>query len=239
MKDYLIIIFSLFVISCSNQSTKNDKFIRADLISNTTSENDTVSDSKLLVDTLTIDGIDYIIFQSYPGRDTSSNLTIIDRKKDTVYIHRNYATNGFELEDFNNDGILDIRMYQLSNIGGISELIMYNKVSKSFQEILNFTDFAEPKKIKNSIYWYSYQRAGCADVNWESKLFKIVDFRAMEVGEIDGIFCEHEPKKGIFIYRTKGKQKNLIHSENKWPEKFCDRWAYMEDYWTKNYKKFE
>jgi hypothetical protein len=234
-----MIIFSLFVISCSNQSTKNDKFIQADLIPNNTSENDSLKDSKLLVDTLTIEGIDYIVFQSYPGRDTSCNLTIINRKNDTVYIHRNYATNGFELEDFDNDGILDIRMYQLSNIGGISELIMFNKASKSFQEVLNFIDFADPKKIKNSAFWYSYQRAGCADVNWESKLFKIVDFRAIEVGEINGIFCEHEPKKGIFIYRITGKQKSLIHSENKWLEKFRDRWVYMEDFWTKNYKKFE
>jgi hypothetical protein len=239
MKIYFLVIFSLLVISGRNQSTKNDKFGRADLIPTTTTENDTMRESKLLLDTLTIEGSNFIVFQSYPGRDTSCNLTIIDRKKDTVYIHRNYATNGFELEDFDNDGILDIRLYQLSNIGGISELIMFNKTSKSFQEILNFTDFADPKKIDNSVFWYSYQRAGCADVNWESKLFKIVDFRAIEVGEINGIFCEHEPNKGIFIYRTLGKQKTQIHSENKWPEKFRDRWVYIEDYWTKNYKKFE
>ena len=239
MKFYFVIIFSLFVFSCSNQSTKNDNFMRSDTIPNITSENDNLSDLKLLVDTLTIEGIDYIVFQSYPGRDTSCNLTIIDRKKDTVYIHQNYATNGFELEDFDNDGILDIRMYQLSNIGGISELIMFNKASKSFHEVLNFTDFADPKKIKNSAYWYSYQRAGCADVNWESKLFKIVDFKTIELGEMTGIFCEHEPKKGIFIYRITGKQKNLILSENKWPEKFRDRWEYIENYWTKNYMKFE
>jgi hypothetical protein len=239
MKIYFLITIGLLVISCGNQSTKEHKLPRADLIPDTTSENDTMRESKLLLDTLTIEGNDFIVFQSYPGRDTSCNLTIIDEKEDTVYVHRNYATNGFEFEDFDNDGLLDIRLYQLSNIEGISELIMYSKTSKSFQEILNFTDFPDPKKIDSSEFWYSYQRAGCADLNWESKLFKIVDFRAIEVGEINGFFCDNEPNKGIFIYRTSGKKKRQIHSENKWPEKFRDRSEYIEDYWYKNYKKFD
>jgi hypothetical protein len=239
MKVNFILLFGLLIISCNHESSKNNKFSQSDSIPNIASEKDQLKDSLLLVDTLTIEGNNFIVFQSYPGRDTSCNLTITDSKKDTVYVHPNYATNGFELEDFDNNGILDIRMYQLSNIGGISELIMFNKATKTFQEVKNFSDFADPKKIKNSAYWYSYQRAGCADVNWESKLFTIVGFKAIEVGEINGLFCEIEPQKGIFIYKITGKQRKLIHTEKSWPKKYNDRWAYMDDYWTKNYKNFE
>ncbi len=238
-----VIIMSLYIfyLSASNKKqsnidTSNDNLSCND---NLNPKDNSLGASKLLMDTLTIEGNDFIVFQSYPGRDTSCNLTIIDSKKDTVYQHRNYATNGFELEDFDRDGIMDIRMFQLSNIEGISELIMYYKTSKTFQEIRNFKDFANPKKIEHSEFWYSYQRTGCADVNWESKLFKMKNFKAIAVGEIDGIFCEHEPKKGIFIYKISGPQKIQIHSENKWPEQFQDRWEYLEDYWTKNYRKFE
>jgi hypothetical protein len=239
MRIFFLVIFSILVIICSNQLANNNNNVKADIILNSTSDNDSVRASRLLLDTLTIEGSDFIVFQSYPGRDTSCNLTIINSKKDTVYIHRNYATNGFELEDFDKDGLLEIRMYHLSNIGGISELIMFNKTSKIFQEITNFIDFADPKKIDNTEYWYSYQRAGCADANWESKLFKIFDFKAIEIGEIDGIFCVHEPNKGIFVYRTSGKQKAQIYSENKWPENYQDVRVYIADYWTHNYMKFE
>ncbi len=216
--EYLIFLFLLF--GCNNQSVNLDK-------------------SKLLIDTLDIEGSEFIVFQSYPGRDTSCNLTIIDCNEDTVYIHANYATNGFELEDFDDNGLLDIRMYHLSNIGGISELILYDKKSKSFKEVKNFTEFAQPTKLENSEYWYSYQRRGCADANWESKLFRIQDFKAIEMGKIDGIFCDSDTIKGIFIYKTSEEKMTKIHSEKMRKEEFIDRDAYVKDYWKNNYKKFE
>lgn len=220
MKFEPLIIFCFILFSCKNPSVNLDK-------------------SKLLIDTLNIEGNEFIVFQSYPGRDTSCNLTIIDSNKDTVYKHTNYATNGFEFEDFDCDGILDIRMNQLSNIGGISELIIFDKTRKSFKEVMNFTDFADPERIKNTEYWYSYQRRGCADENWESKLFKILNFEAIEMGSIDGIFCNSESSKGIFIYKTTKDQRIKIHYENKGSNEYVDRHKYIEDYWTRNFMKFD
>jgi hypothetical protein len=239
MKIHFLIAFCVSIIGCNNQSADSKKNANSDLILNSISKNDSIRKSRLLIDTLTIEGKDYIVFQSYPGRDTSCPLTIIDNLRDTIYIHHNYATNGFEFEDFDNDGTLDIRMYQLSNIGGVSELIMFDKTSKSFREIMNFTDFAEPKKIENTKYWYSYQRSGCADVNWESRLFKIENFKAVEIGRLDAIFCDYELNKGIFIFKISRDKKIKIHFENKLPEKYADRYLYIQDYWTNNYRKFE
>ena len=150
-------------------------------------------------DTLKIDNSFYFVIQDDPRSETNRNLVILNDKSDTIYKHNDFATNGFEFEDFDNDGTLDIRLYQISNVGGLSELIMFDKNSKEFKNVENFTRFFEPTKPKKTKLWYSYHRSGCADINWDSDLFYIHNFKAIRIGNISGRGCEGEPKNGIFI----------------------------------------
>jgi hypothetical protein len=193
----------------------------------------------VLIDTLKIDLQKFIVIQNDPRDDKQMNLSILNSKKDTIYVHDTYATNGFNFEDFDNNGILDIRLDQITNVGGVSELIFYDKNNKIFKAVEDFSNYPNPTKIKNTKYWYSYHRSGCADINWGSELFKIENFKVIKIGEIEGIGCEEEKENGIFIYKTKGDSRKRIYSEKRKPGYYSDKWDYIENYWNKNYKKFE
>jgi hypothetical protein len=193
----------------------------------------------LLIDTLKIDSQEFIVVQNDPREDRNMNLSILNSKKDTVYTHDGFASNGFEFEDFDNNGILDIRLYQITNVGGISELIFFDEKNKIFKAVKEFDSFPEPVKIKNTQYWFSYHRSGCADINWGSELFKIENFKAIKIGEIEGLGCEDEKENGIFIYKTKGNSRKRIYSEKRKPGYYNDKWDFIEKYWNENYRKFE
>jgi hypothetical protein len=195
----------------------------------------------LVIDTLKIGLQKFIVIQKDPRNDDDNemNLTILNSQKDTIYVHDTYATNGFNFEDFDNNGILDIRLEQITNVGGVSELIFYDKDKKIFKAVEDFSNYPNPIKVKNTKYWYSYHRSGCADINWGSELFKIENFKVIKIGEIEGIGCEEEKENGIFIYKTKGDSRKRILSEKREPGYYADKWDYIENYWNKNFKKFE
>ena len=193
----------------------------------------------LLIDTLTINSQEFIVIQNDPRDERNMNLSILNNKKDTVYTHEGFASNGFEFEDFDNNGILDIRLNQITNVGGISELIFYDNENKIFKAVKEFENFPDPTKIKKTKYWFSYHRSGCADINWGSELFKIENFKAIKIGEIEGLGCEDEKENGIFIYKTKGNSRKKIYSEKRKPGYYDDKWDFIEKYWNENYRKFE
>jgi hypothetical protein len=195
----------------------------------------------LVIDTLKIGLQKFIVIQKDLRNDDDKemNLTILNSQKDTIYVHDTYATNGFNFEDFDNNGILDIRLDQITNVGGVSELIFYDINNKVFKAVEDFSNYPNPIKVKNTKYWYSYHRSGCADINWGSELFKIENFKVIKIGEIDGIGCEEEKENGIFIYKTKGDSRKRIFSEKREPGYYADKWDYIENYWSKNFKKFE
>ena len=61
----------------------------------------------------------------------------------------------------------------------------------------------------------------------------------MKIGNIHTIECDNENDNGIYIYKVKEenkKQLKLIPIEKK---DFENKWEFIEQYWTENYKKFE
>jgi hypothetical protein len=193
----------------------------------------------LLIDTLKIDSQKFTVVQNDPRDYKSMNLSILNSKKDTVYIHDGFATNGFKFEDFDGNGITDIRLLQITNVGGISELIFYDNIHKIFKPVKNFDNFPQPSKIKGTKYWASYHRSGCADLNWGSELFKIENFEAIKLGEIEGLGCEDEKENGIFVYKIKNDLKTRVYAENRKPGFYNDKWDFIKNYWNRNFKKFE
>ncbi len=236
MKLYYLAIATFLFICCAQTEKDNNTISQ---YHDSTNIAQIPTNAKLLVDTLTINENSYFVFQNIPGSDTTVFFTIINSEKDTLLQLDHSATNGFEFEDIDEDGTLDIRLDNLSNVGGISELIMFDSINGKFREVENFDQFPQPIKIKNSACWYSYHRSGCADSNWGSELFRINDFVAIEIGKIEGVGCEGEEINGIFIYKIGRNTKTIIHFEPREPGYYEDKYDYITNYWTSNHKSFE
>jgi hypothetical protein len=193
-------------------------------------------DSTILnMDTTTIDGIHYkAIFKA------DDYFYILDTKDKIVFKSNNYYR-FFEFIDFDNDGRKDIIFSYIGN-NPIQDLVMYDVKDKEFTPVKDFSNYPEPIKIIGTKYYYSYHRSGCADMNWDSDLFYIQDFKAIPLGSISGRECNNEEEKdGIYIYKTKGDQKTLyktlsIGTIHKFKD---DKWGFIKNFWTNNYMNFE
>jgi len=122
------------------------------------------------------------------------------------------------------------------------DLILYDKKSKNFKAVENFRDYPEPTKIADTKYYYSYHRSGCADRNWDSDLFFIEDFKTYKLGTISGRECEGSAEKeGLYIFIIKENKETLLETKdiNEIHKFQNDKWDFINDYWIKNYKRFE
>ena len=243
MKNLIFLLTFLNLISCKdkngsllNNEIKKNK-IEVNKIKNVLNKKEVIY--SIIKDTLKIDKSFYFVIQDDPRSEINRNLVILNDKSDTIYKHDGFASNGFEFEDFDKDGTLDIRLNQISNTGGLSELIIFDKKTKEFRNVEDFTRFFEPTKLKKTKLWYSYHRSGCADINWDSDLFYIQNFKAVRIGNISGKGCENEPKNGIFINKIIGDKKVLIKEIIREEGYYGDKWEFIEKYWNENFKKFK
>jgi hypothetical protein len=229
MKSLCTLFFVIFFTSCQIISGTNG------------SESKSPSNQyPLEIKRLKIGSQEFEVIQNDPREEDRMNLVILDSHKDTVYTHDGFASNGFEFEDFDENGIFDIRLFHVSNVSGISELIFFDRGKQTFRAIENFVYFPSPKKIKGTNYWYSYHRSGCGDQNWGSDMFKIKNYKAIKLADMEGIgYSDVEREYGIFVYRTNGDSRELIFSEPREPGYYSDKWEFMEKYWHENYAYFE
>jgi len=152
-----------------------------------------------------------------------------------------------EFPDFNKDGYPDIMLTYMGN-NSTYFLYLFDQMTNRFKSIDGFDKYPEAIQLKaNSKYYYSYHRAGCADMNWVSDLFKIVNFKTIQVGHIYGQGCDFEVKQNpqvIEIYKVtnddeeKGKLISKLPYLKFIPD-FGDKWDFIRKYWNKNYKQFE
>lgn len=143
--------------------------------------------------------------------------------------------------DFNGDGYKDILIDYMTNIPGISDLLLYDKGIKSFKKVVDFQDFPAAKRIGDTDYYYSYHRSGCADLDWDSDLFYIKDDQTIGIGNISGRQCgDTGLKDGIYIFKTVADVKTQIdHLPINTIKEYKDfKWGFIEQYWKKNYKRF-
>ncbi|WP_421798729.1 hypothetical protein [Haliscomenobacter sp.] len=233
----ILILFLLWICSCSHSTNSN----------NILSENKLNTDEgiayPMLKDSLKIGEEIYYVCQDDPMKiiehQLNSVLFILNQSKDTVYKHNDFASNGFEIIDFDEDGTSDIRLHEISGVGGLSELIFFDPKNKVFKPIKGFIQFSEPTRIKKTKYWYSYERSGCADLNWTSYLFYIKDFQAIQIGEISGRGCSGESENGIFVYKIIQNQALLVKKYPREAGYYGDKWEFIEAYWNNSYQQFE
>ncbi len=217
MRALIFIPFLFFYTVCKSQSGETQKLSKDTLLLNHQKFIRTFKDKK---------------FQS---------LTTL--RGDTVLKNGEYYSE-VKFIDINADGYKDIRAFVFSNTPNECENYLYDKEKKSFRLIEDCE--LDIQIIKGTPYYYSYNRAGCADMNWESNLSKIENYKLVSLGYIYGKGCDFEVKENpqiIEIYKiqnTDKDQKVLIKKLPylKYIPKFDDKWSFIKEYWTKNYRKF-
>ena len=146
---------------------------------------------------LKIKGIKYI-----GCHNRAIDFYVITEKFDTIYKHNKWV-NSIEFIDFNSDKLNDILFEYMTNIPDVLDLALFDIKSNEFRIVEDFNNFPTPSKIGETGFYYSYHRSGCADSNWDSDLFIIKDYKAIQIGNISGIGCEGTGKTGIFISKNK------------------------------------
>jgi len=180
---------------------------------------------------------------SIHGRDfngilTKGNFILLSSRGDTVLNRKvNYYVD-FKFQDIDRDGNKDILLTVNDNIPDTYDLLLYEPNPHKFKEVSEFYRVPRPRRLKGTIYYYSYFHAGCADDTWGSRLFFIKDFKVIKIGFINGEGCGI--KDGIYIYRQVGRNKKLLKVL---PLATIERykqykWGFLKEYWTNHYSEF-
>lgn len=165
---------------------------------------------------------------------------VLNQKNDTLFSGNDFCQN-FDFDDFNEDGYKDIRFHYSGNIP-TEDLLLFEPSKKSFRKVENFNKYPEAVKIGETKFYYSYHRSGCADMNWDSDLFYIQDFKAVKIGKISSYDCgNRDARDGIYIYKIQGEKETLfetlpIETLAKYKNQ---KWDFFPEYWTKNFAEFE
>ena len=187
--------------------------------------------------------IDHVLYKAIGN---NKGITILNSKKKIVF-NLNFETYdvpgsfaNFDFVDFNHDGYKDLLIDYLTNVPDIQTLALYDKKTETFKLVKNFEKFPASIRLPNSNLYYSFHRSGCADYNWDSDLFKIVNFRAVKIGNISGLGCDQDKTQGVFIYQIIGNKEVLL---KKYPISIIERyknwkWGFIRYYWIHNYSKF-
>lgn len=173
--------------------------------------------------------------------DTGNFAQLVKSKTDTITIDG--VSGNIDVLKFDRDEFPDITFSYIGN-NYTADLFIYDINSNTYQRVSGFTEVSSSKRLNsNPNYYYSYHRAGCADLNWMSHLFYIDNFQVYQVGEIYVKGCNVKESERaieiskivtldkIFIIETLPIDTLIQFDEYKW--------GFIRDYWNKNYQKFK
>lgn len=226
-----IFVQVLLLISCQQNAINNKSVLKDREIELAIKKPDTILNSI----------IGYVDKQSFTMACTSQyNLFLLNEKGDTVYQDSVFSPYQ-KFVDFNGDGFNDILIEYMTNIPGIMDLLIYDKAERTYKRVVGFQNFPGPQQIANSKYYYSYHRSGCADMNWDSDLFYIENYKTVKIGNISVNQCNDTGiNDGIYINKIDGKNRMEI---GRLPIKIIKqykehKWGFIKKYWQENYKRF-
>lgn len=167
----------------------------------------------------------------------NSGVYVLNTRGDTV-IHDKDLYFDFELNDVNGDNLDDIVVHRISSISGLTYLLLFDATHRSFHRVKNFEKFPMPTPIPGTHYFYSYHRSGCADAYWDSDLFYLQDYEAIQLGNISGNACEGD--LGIVVSKVTNGEKLIIDTfDLDTLETYRDyKWGFIADYWQRHSHKF-
>jgi hypothetical protein len=144
--------------------------------------------------------------------------------------------------DINKDKIPELLVVHGGN-NFVYDLYMIDAKTQTYKLVDQYNLYPEAKQLDvDKSCYYSYHRAGCADMVWVSDLFKIVNNKTVLLGTIKGECCGSESG-----------QEDRIVALKKYPDKFIEtdffkcteiekyddtKWGFIKDYWNKNIKKY-
>lgn len=176
----------------------------------------------------------------YEGFLNPNGFYLLNSKNDTI-LKKSGDYFAIEFKDFNEDGNNDIFLDKGGNMPEWFDLLLYAPSPHNFKIVKGFDAFPAPEQISGTKYFFSYHKSGCADMNWDSDLFYIDNFKAIKLGNISGRECENNGiNDGLHIYKVQGNKKNLLKTlPIETIGKYKDyKWGFIKDYWTINYKQF-
>lgn len=244
----LLILLALTVfISCGQSQDNNKSLKKITAKTKIVTSNEVKTQQGHYFDTTFVANRQTFKFVINDINEDEVTLTFIrNSKKIKIDTLQSSGLGGFEFTDFNKDGNPDILFTYIGNNSSY-DLFLFDNRTNEFNNLEGFDRFSEAIQLKtNPKYYYSYQKAGCADMNWVSDLFYIENFKIIQIGHIYGQGCDFEVKENpqvIEIYRilvnneeNKKLIKKLPYKKN--IPKFGDKWNFIEKYWNNNYGEF-
>lgn len=230
----LSIQFLILLTACNSGS--GDKTINKLPAGDLSQKKNTI---KVSYDTLQINNEPYI--QAFSNNKFNF---LLSGKGDTIVKKEDFYSE-VKFLDINEDGYSDIRVYFFSNFPNQCDNYFFSNKTKKFKLVENCD--LDIKKIKGTNFYFSYNKAGCADMNWESYLSKIENNILVNYGYIYGQGCDsrlEESPQMIEIYKVSeadSTKKKLIQRFPylKYIPNFEGKWSFIENYWKQNYRVFD
>ena len=189
----------------------------------------------LSIDTTTLKGKKYITYLR------GADFFLLNAAGDTL---ARKSGNYYETEfsDFNKDGFKDILVHSSGSAGMTIDLFLYLPQTARFKEVQDMGLFPAAEAVNGAKnYYYSYRKSGCGDMNWDSDLVLVADFKAQKIGTISGRQCNNrDMQDGVYIYKVvngKAALGKILPVATIWQFKDA-RWGFLKDYWSKNYQLF-
>lgn len=247
MKRFVIFfkIMALTAITSCGQGNVNNKVSEINSIeSNSVKIKETEIQQTHHFDTIFIANKQTFKFEIKDISEEEVTLTFT-RNSENIKVHtlQSGGLGNVEFVDFNKDENIDILFSYMGNNPSYV-IYLFDKSSNEFKNLKGYDRFPEAIQLKtNPKYYYSYHRAGCADLNWVSDLFYIDNFKTIHIGQIYGYGCEKENPQIIEVYKVFEDNDEYKKEIEKLPylkniPDFGDKWDFIEKYWNKNYKKF-
>jgi len=188
-------------------------------------------------------------------KDADSSFLIVDSEGERiqeVLIH-NGSIFQIKLDDINKDKNPDIVIQYFCNVQ-CDDLYLFDPKENKFRYVTDFASVCQERQLtENSEYYFSYCRAGCADYDWVSYLFKIENFEIVLKGYLDGRGCgfDSEIQLDSMVYPLTIEISKINNNDEtqkvrletlpykKYIHEFSDKWKFIEKYWRENYSKFE
>lgn len=244
----ILTIFSLYLICSCGQKIQNTKDSEGeDFKKKSVIKKEIESEQKHFFDSTFVVNRQTFKFIIKDLNEEEITLTFLrNKEKIKVDTIQSGGLGGIEFIDFNKDKNIDILLTYIGNNSSY-DLYLFDKSENKYKLLDGYDRFSEAIQLKtNPKYYFSYQRAGCADMNWVSDLFYIDNFKTVYVGHIYGQGCTTDEKEiplGIKIYKiykNDNVNKTLIEKlpYTKNIPKFDHKWMFIKNYWNKNYGKF-
>lgn len=240
MKQLLLSLLFLIFVSCQFSSKETPGKLNKQAKDTILNKKQKISDS-LKLDTITLNNQKLIQLQ-----ESDRFYALLSLQGDTIVKpHIDNAYFSIKFLDIDEDGHQDIRVFTFGNTPNECENYLYNKVNSTYHFIEN-CDLAITK-VKGSDFYYSYNRAGCSDLNWESHLYRIENYKLVTYGYIYGQGCDYDIVKYPQVIEIFKVDKSDINHKKQieklayksYIKKFEEKWDFIEKYWKKNYSKFD